>query len=39
MLWKREVNLEIMGYSRSFIDAIITEQQASNGELRVFIRT
>ena len=26
MLWKREVDLEIMGYSRSFIDAIITEQ-------------
>ena len=26
MVWKREVDLEIMGYSRSFIDAIITEQ-------------
>ena len=26
MLWKREVDLEIMGYSRNFIDAIIIEQ-------------
>ena len=28
MLWKREVDLEIMGYSRSFIAAIITEQDS-----------
>ena len=28
MLWKREVDLEIMGYSKSFIDAIITEQSS-----------
>ena len=26
MLWKREVALEIMGYSRNHIDAIILEQ-------------
>ena len=26
MLWKREVDLEIKGYSRSYIDAIISEQ-------------
>ena len=26
LLWKREIDLEIMGYSRSFIDAIIIEQ-------------
>ena len=26
MLWRREVDLEIMGYSRSYIDAIISEQ-------------
>ena len=26
MLWKREVALEIMGYSRNHIDAIISEQ-------------
>lgn len=26
MLWKREVDLEIMGYSRYFIDVVITEQ-------------
>ena len=26
MLWRREVDSEIMGYSKSFIDAIITEQ-------------
>ena len=26
MLWKREVQLEIMGYSRNHIDAIVTEQ-------------
>ena len=26
LLWKREVDLEIIGYSRNFIDAIITEQ-------------
>ena len=26
LLWKREIDLEIMGYSRSFIYAIITEQ-------------
>lgn len=26
MLWKREVDLEIMGYSRYFIDVIIIEQ-------------
>ena len=25
MLWKREVTLEIMGYSRNHIDAIISE--------------
>ena len=29
LLWKREIDLEIMGYSRSFIDAIITEQDSS----------
>lgn len=29
MLWKREVDLEIMGYSKTFIDAIITEQVSS----------
>ena len=28
MLWKREIDLEIMGYSRSFIDAIITKQES-----------
>ena len=28
MLWRREVDLEIMGYSKSFIDAIITEQSS-----------
>ena len=26
LLWKREVDLEIMGYSRNHIDAIVTEQ-------------
>ena len=29
LLWKREIDLEIMGYSRSFIDVIITEQDSS----------
>ena len=28
LLWKREIDLEIMGYSRSFIDAIITKQDS-----------
>ena len=28
LLWKREIDLETMGYSRSFIDAIITEQDS-----------
>ena len=28
LLWRREIDLEIMGYSRSFIDAIITEHDS-----------
>ena len=28
LLWKREIDLEIMGYSRSFIDAIVTEHDS-----------
>lgn len=28
LLWKREIDLEIMGYSKSFIDTIITEQDS-----------
>ena len=28
LLWKREIDLEITGYPRSFIDAIITEQNS-----------
>ena len=26
MLWKKEIKLEIMGYARNFIDAIITDE-------------
>ena len=28
LLWRREIDLEIMGYSRSFIDAIVTEHDS-----------
>ena len=30
MLWKREVQVEIMGYSRNHIDAIVTKHVSSN---------
>ena len=36
LLWKREVDLEIMGYSRNHIDAIVSDQsQVLGGELLV----
>ena len=28
LLWRREIDLEILGYSRSFIDAIVTEHDS-----------